>query len=49
MVFYDEMYGMDAQRKQPLEHYQSYKSCSKGYSPEAMAGKRASYLLSKSF
>ncbi len=41
MVFYDEMYGLDTQRKQPLEHYQSYKSWSKGYSPEAMAGKRA--------
>ena len=41
MVFYDEMYGLDTQRKQPLEHYQSYKSWSKDYSPEAMAGKRA--------
>jgi uncharacterized circularly permuted ATP-grasp superfamily protein len=41
MVFYDEMYGLDTQHKQPLEHYQSYKSWSKGYSPEAMAGKRA--------
>ena len=41
MVFYDEMYGLDTQRKQPLQHYQSYKSWSKGYSPEAMAGKRA--------
>ena len=41
MVFYDEMYGLDTQRKQPLEHYQAYKSWSKSYSPEAMAGKRA--------
>jgi uncharacterized circularly permuted ATP-grasp superfamily protein len=41
MVFYDEMYGLDAQRKLPLDHYQAYQSWAKGYSPEAMAGKRA--------
>ncbi len=41
MVFYDEMYGLDAQRKLPLDHYQAYQSWAKGYSPDAMAGKRA--------
>jgi uncharacterized circularly permuted ATP-grasp superfamily protein len=41
MVFYDEMYGLDASRKQPLDHYQAYQNWAKGYSPEAMAGKRA--------
>jgi uncharacterized circularly permuted ATP-grasp superfamily protein len=41
MVFYDEMYGLDAQRKLPLDHYQAYQNWAKGYSPEAMAGKRA--------
>jgi uncharacterized circularly permuted ATP-grasp superfamily protein len=41
MVFYDEMYGLDAQRKLPLDHYQAYQSWAKGYSAEAMAGKRA--------
>ena len=45
MVFYDEMYGLDASKdrssKQPLPHYQAYKSWAKSYSPEAMAGKRA--------
>ena len=49
MVFYDEMYGLnpeisatkDGSNRQPLEHYQAYQSWAKGYSPEAMAGKRA--------
>jgi uncharacterized circularly permuted ATP-grasp superfamily protein len=48
MVFYDEMYGlnasMDGSSKQPLEplpHYQAYQSWAKSYSPEAMASKRA--------
>ena len=49
MVFYDEMYGLnpeisatkDGSNGQPLEHYQAYQSWAKGYSPEAMAGKRA--------
>jgi uncharacterized circularly permuted ATP-grasp superfamily protein len=45
MVFYDEMYGLNASKdgssKQPLEHYQAYQSWAKSYSPEAMASKRA--------
>jgi uncharacterized circularly permuted ATP-grasp superfamily protein len=45
MVFYDEMYGLNApmngSSKQPLEHYQAYQSWAKSYSPEAMASKRA--------
>jgi uncharacterized circularly permuted ATP-grasp superfamily protein len=48
MVFYDEMYGlnasMDGSSKKPLEplpHYQAYQSWAKSYSPEAMASKRA--------
>jgi uncharacterized circularly permuted ATP-grasp superfamily protein len=51
MVFYDEMYGlnasMDGSSKQPLQpleplpHYQAYQSWAKSYSPEAMASKRA--------
>ncbi len=41
MVFYDEMYGLDAKRTQPLEHYQAYQNWAKSYSPEAMASKRA--------
>jgi uncharacterized circularly permuted ATP-grasp superfamily protein len=41
MVFYDEMYGLDTKRRQPLDHYQAYQSWAKGYSPEAMSGKRA--------
>jgi uncharacterized circularly permuted ATP-grasp superfamily protein len=49
MVFYDEMYGLNAElktskdgsSKQPLDHYQAYQSWAKSYSPEAMAGKRA--------
>jgi uncharacterized circularly permuted ATP-grasp superfamily protein len=41
MVFYDEMYGLDVLRKQPLVHYQAYQNWAKSYSPEAMAGKRA--------
>jgi uncharacterized circularly permuted ATP-grasp superfamily protein len=40
MVFYDEMYGLNA-NSQPLEHYKAYQNWSKSYSPEAMAGKRA--------
>ena len=49
MVFYDEMYGLNAElkpsngvsSKQPLDHYQAYQSWAKSYSPEAMASKRA--------
>ena len=45
MVFYDEMYGLNApmngSSKQPLEHYQAYQSWAKSYSTEAMASKRA--------
>lgn len=41
MVFYDEMYGLDAERTQPLEHYKAYQNWAKNYSPEAMASKRA--------
>ena len=45
MVFYDEMYGLEASKggssKQPLEHYQAYQSWSTSYSAEAMASKRA--------
>ena len=41
MVFFDEMYGLDAKRTQPLEHYQAYQNWAKSYSPEAMASKRA--------
>ncbi len=48
MVFYDEMYGLNTAQaqlngsnRQPLDHYQAYQNWAKGYSPEAMAGKRA--------
>jgi uncharacterized circularly permuted ATP-grasp superfamily protein len=41
MVFYDEMYGLDAAHKQPLPHYGDYQRWAQGYSAQAMASKRA--------
>ena len=49
MVFYDEMYGLNAATKtstdgasrQPLEHCQAYQRWAQSYTPEAMASKRA--------
>ena len=41
MVFYDEMYGLDSKRNQSLDHCQAYQRWSQGYTPEAMARKRA--------
>ncbi len=41
MVFYDEMYGLDAKRGQTLAHCNAYQRWAGGYSPAAMAGKRA--------
>jgi uncharacterized circularly permuted ATP-grasp superfamily protein len=45
MVFYDEMYGLNAvpaqEKRQPLAHYQDYQRWAAGYSPDAMASKRA--------
>ncbi len=49
MVFYDEMYGLNAATKasidgasrQPLEHCKAYQRWAQGYTPEAMASKRA--------
>jgi uncharacterized circularly permuted ATP-grasp superfamily protein len=40
MVFYDEMYGLNA-KSQPLEHYKAYQEWAQTYSPQAMASKRA--------
>jgi uncharacterized circularly permuted ATP-grasp superfamily protein len=41
MAFYDEMFGLDAARKQPLPHYGDYQRWVQGYSAQAMATKRA--------
>ena len=41
MIFYDEMYGLDASRQRPLPHYGDYQRWAQGYSPKAMASKRA--------
>ena len=41
MIFYDEMYGLDAKRGQTLAHCNAYQRWAGGYSPAAMAGKRA--------
>jgi uncharacterized circularly permuted ATP-grasp superfamily protein len=41
MVFYDEMYGLDAKRNQPLDHCQAYQRWAQSYAPDAMASKRA--------
>jgi uncharacterized circularly permuted ATP-grasp superfamily protein len=40
MVFYDEMYGLNAV-KQPLDHYKAYQQWAQTYAPQAMASKRA--------
>jgi uncharacterized circularly permuted ATP-grasp superfamily protein len=40
MVFYDEMYGLNA-KSQPLEHYKAYQQWAQTYTPQAMASKRA--------
>ena len=39
MVFYDEMYGLNANAK-PLDHCEAYQQWSQTYSPAAMASKR---------
>ena len=41
MVFYDEMYGLDAKKQSALAHYGAYQNWVKGYSPAAMDVKRA--------
>jgi uncharacterized circularly permuted ATP-grasp superfamily protein len=41
MAFFDEMYGLDAARKAPLDHCVDYARWAKSYSPEAMQAKRA--------
>jgi uncharacterized circularly permuted ATP-grasp superfamily protein len=41
MVFYDEMYGMDAAHQMALPHYGDYQRWAQGYSSQAMASKRA--------
>ncbi len=41
MVFYDELYGMDATRSKPLAHCEAYQKWAATYSAESMAHKRA--------
>jgi len=41
MIFYDEMYGLDAKRSKPLAHCVEYQRWAQSYTPEAMAVKRA--------
>ena len=41
MVFYDEMYGLDAMRQTPLPHCQSYRQWARGFSESDWAHKRA--------
>ncbi len=41
MVFFDEMYGLDAARAAPLDHCAGYARWAKSYSPEAMQAKRS--------
>ncbi|HOZ66337.1 MAG TPA: circularly permuted type 2 ATP-grasp protein [Burkholderiaceae bacterium] len=41
MVFYDEMYGLDAKKQSALAHYGAYQNWVKSYSPAAMDVKRA--------
>ncbi len=40
MAFFDEMYGLDAQQRVPLDHYAGYAQWAKSYSAEAMRAKR---------
>ncbi len=41
MIFYDEMYGLDAKQTKALAHYEAYQQWAKGYNADAMAHKRA--------
>ena len=41
MVFYDELYGLDATRRTPLAHCGAYQKWAATYSAESMASKRA--------
>ncbi len=41
MVFYDEMYGLDASLRSPLTHCEAYRRWAETYSAQAMASRRA--------